>query len=312
MNRMIKAFAVSFFCTFFALANLCSVFGRDESKSVSSYSLWLKDFRINNGYFSNELTFEIRIINNGNSEIEYAGGRYIINFYSPVANGGILTYSITGPDTSVLPQYLRPMNPQIQIDGDTSQLILESNVFPGAGSGFFIPPDLVGKRVIKMKLRTTATSFLIYNGPIGYNVELYPEWRNPPLENSTTVYAYLDQRLKNITSNQNHFIDGIGLTPVELISFTSEVNANVVSLKWATERESNNLRFDIERKSQPIDEWLVSGFVLGNGTVNEIRNYSFTEVLNTGNHKYRLKQIDYNGKYEYFYLNQDVTVGAPE
>lgn len=306
-----KAILTAIVCVIFTLSSLSSIAGGDENKSTSTYSLWLGDFRINNYYLSNELTFEIRIINNGNSDIEYAGGRFIINFYAPVANGGELTYSITGPDTSDLPVNLRPVNPQIHINGDSGQLILESNFFPGSGNGFLIPPDITGKRIIKMKLRTSASSFLIKNGAIGYYVEMYPEWKNLPMENSTNIFAYEDSRLRNITSPQNHFINGIGLTPVELTSFTSDVNFNEVTLRWSTAQEINNQRFYIERISPGSSKWIIAGSVPGHGTISGVRDYSFCEHLSSGTYNYRLKQIDYNGNYEFFFLKNEVDVGIP-
>ena len=55
------------------------------------------------------------------------------------------------------------------------------------------------------------------------------------------------------------------------------------------------------------------GFVSGKGTTNNITNYEFNDLkLNTGKYQYRLKQIDHNGNFEYFYLNGFVEVGVPE
>ena len=43
------------------------------------------------------------------------------------------------------------------------------------------------------------------------------------------------------------------------------------------------------------------------------KNYEFTDSkLNTGNYKYRLKQIDYNGNFEYYDLTQTVSIGTPD
>ncbi|MBK8552951.1 MAG: hypothetical protein IPL53_18575 [Ignavibacteria bacterium] len=41
-------------------------------------------------------------------------------------------------------------------------------------------------------------------------------------------------------------------------------------------------------------------------------SYTFTDRgLATGNYNYRLKQIDFNGNYEYFNLNNEVNIGIP-
>ena len=93
--------------------------------------------------------------------------------------------------------------------------------------------------------------------------------------------------------------------PVELISFTAEVDENVVSLFWQTATEMNNQGFEIERapsKSPPKGEtsgWQRIGFVEGKGTTTEIQSYSFTDKPEPGMYKYRLKQIDYDGTFAY-------------
>ena len=54
------------------------------------------------------------------------------------------------------------------------------------------------------------------------------------------------------------------------------------------------------------------GSVNGYGTSTIQRNYSFTDRgLASGTYNYRLKQIDYNGTYEYFNLNNEVVIGLP-
>jgi photosystem II stability/assembly factor-like uncharacterized protein len=92
--------------------------------------------------------------------------------------------------------------------------------------------------------------------------------------------------------------------PVELISFQSESINNKVILSWRTASEVNNKGFEIERalsKTTPLQEdWRKIGFVNGHGTTTEIQFYSFTdESLSSGKYQYRLKQIDYDGSFEY-------------
>jgi len=100
--------------------------------------------------------------------------------------------------------------------------------------------------------------------------------------------------------------------PVELSSFTSSVSGNSVSLNWSTVSELNNSGFDIERKSIN-SEWNKIGSVEGKGTSNAANSYSFYDKsLLTGKYNYRLKQIDYNGNYEYFELANEVVIGTPE
>jgi photosystem II stability/assembly factor-like uncharacterized protein len=94
-----------------------------------------------------------------------------------------------------------------------------------------------------------------------------------------------------------------GGVPVELTSFTVNVNEEgVVKLNWSTATETNNSGFEVQRLQTNVQnkEWEVAGFVPGHGTTTVPQYYSFIEekVL-SGQYKYRLKQIDYDGTFEY-------------
>jgi photosystem II stability/assembly factor-like uncharacterized protein len=90
--------------------------------------------------------------------------------------------------------------------------------------------------------------------------------------------------------------------PVELMSFTAETYINKVLLKWTTATETNNLGFEVERKLKN-QEWVRIGFVQGNGTTTEVKNYSYVDDYSVSPYEgtvlYRLKQIDYNGSFKY-------------
>ena len=88
------------------------------------------------------------------------------------------------------------------------------------------------------------------------------------------------------------------ITPVELTSFSAIVSGQEVHLNWTTATETNNRGFDIERKSNLV--WENIGYVAGFGTTTEPKAYSFIdENVSNGKYIYRLKQIDYDGSYEY-------------
>jgi hypothetical protein len=105
--------------------------------------------------------------------------------------------------------------------------------------------------------------------------------------------------------------------PVELNSFTSNVINSCVELFWSTASETNNESFEIERLASETGfnsngDWLKAGKVSGHGTSNSVISYNFTDKnLNTGNYFYRLKQMDFNGNFEYFYLNNEISIGTP-
>lgn len=93
------------------------------------------------------------------------------------------------------------------------------------------------------------------------------------------------------------FTDSENPLPVELISFTAISKGNEVSLNWTTVSETNNKGFEVERKES---EWKRIGFVQGSGTTTERKYYSFIDDnLSSGVYYYRLKQIDYDGSFNY-------------
>jgi len=113
-------------------------------------------------------------------------------------------------------------------------------------------------------------------------------------------------------SNEYHIDDpyiGISLrlivtydnvVPVELKYFSGSFLNSAVRLNWLTATETNNSGFEILRSAQNDNEWETIGFVPGFGTTTEPKSYSFTdEDVTTGVFKYRLKQIDFDGMFEY-------------
>jgi hypothetical protein len=117
----------------------------------------------------------------------------------------------------------------------------------------------------------------------------------------------------NVT-NFNEY--SIGMTdqtmPVKLESFTYSVSSNNVKLNWVTTEEINNDGFDIERSDNNGQSFSKVSFVKGNGNSSG-NHYTFTDNnLKTGVYKYRLKQSDYNGNYEYFSLSSSAVVSSPQ
>ncbi|MBK9099544.1 MAG: T9SS type A sorting domain-containing protein [bacterium] len=89
------------------------------------------------------------------------------------------------------------------------------------------------------------------------------------------------------------------IIPVELASFTATSNGNEVILNWSTATETNNQGFEIQR-STDSKEFFTVGFVNGHGTTTEQHNYTYLDKnLENRKYYYRLKQVDFNGTYEY-------------
>jgi hypothetical protein len=87
--------------------------------------------------------------------------------------------------------------------------------------------------------------------------------------------------------------------PVELTSFTAKKKESHIILQWTTSTEINNDRFEIER-SFDGESFTQIGSITGNGNTNQVISYQFTDRLPLmGISFYRLKQVDYDGAFEY-------------
>jgi hypothetical protein len=112
-------------------------------------------------------------------------------------------------------------------------------------------------------------------------------WVNLPVDGTT-----LDVFSGNGTTN--------ALLPAELIRFQASLQPQMVLLNWATASEINNAGFEIQRSIdghtfEKID------FVEGRGSSTIINEYLFEdfEVQKDMQYYYRLKQIDYDGRFEF-------------
>ena len=87
--------------------------------------------------------------------------------------------------------------------------------------------------------------------------------------------------------------------PVELTSFTVTADGKEVMLNWSTATELNNYGFEVQRKFGAND-FVTVGSVKGHGTTTSVNNYTYVDkLIDGGKYFYRLKQIDFNGTFEY-------------
>ncbi len=96
--------------------------------------------------------------------------------------------------------------------------------------------------------------------------------------------------------------------PVELTSFAATADNGVVELSWITATETNNRGFEVQRSNGNAYETIA--FVAGHGTTTEPQAYSYSDrSVNDGSYSYRLKQIDFNGTFEYsIVIEVDITI----
>jgi photosystem II stability/assembly factor-like uncharacterized protein len=139
------------------------------------------------------------------------------------------------------------------------------------------------------------------NGDLLYSKDDGANWSIAPKVTSNNLFSIA-------VLGSNLFIAGgngtilkcatAGSIPVELTSFSARFADNAITLNWKTATETNNLGFEIEKKTD-ANEWVKIGFVSGHGTTAQINQYSYLDKNISENASYRLKQIDFDGAFVY-------------
>ena len=104
----------------------------------------------------------------------------------------------------------------------------------------------------------------------------------------------------NVDPNNNFgFYGGATPLPVSFLYINgTHVKPNNI-IDWATASEIDNSHFEIEKATES-GHFETIGTVEGNGNSNSIRKYQFIDQYVSGDvSHYRIKQIDYSGKYDY-------------
>ena len=131
-----------------------------------------------------------------------------------------------------------------------------------------------------------------------------PAWQQAPITSFTPTSSTVTLELKPELGSPVIDLIYVGThpLPVELLAFTAEPLGNKNALlQWTTASEINNSHFDVER-SYDGRTFEGVGKVAGNGNSQHHIEYSYTDasvskVQNTV--YYRLKQVDFDGAYEY-------------
>ena len=142
------------------------------------------------------------------------------------------------------------------------------------------------------------TGFVVLD-TVGTDTEIY-------LDTNVTAINTYDYRMFAFSANKisDYSDTSQVVVPVELSSFTATLLETSVKLNWTTASELNNRGFEIERFSSSLgNSWKKIAFIQGKGTTTEVSNYQYLDDFKNfsikGVVKYRLKQIDFDGMYEY-------------
>lgn len=120
-----------------------------------------------------------------------------------------------------------------------------------------------------------------------------------------TVNTSTDRVNNAVISSADFFKDWILVDnstplPVTLLNFEVDCENGFTVLNWSTASEINNDYFVIEKSTDAINFFPIAT-VQGNGNSNTVLSYTYTdETPNYATTYYRLKQVDFDGKFEYF------------
>ena len=126
------------------------------------------------------------------------------------------------------------------------------------------------------------------------------------LSGSNTVSVRVCVDSNTASNGESHTIDNVSVPeaillglPVDLISFNAQERDGAVNLYWKTAFETQNEKFEIEHSTNNSSFRKV-GEIQGNRSTLQLSNYTFYhQKPNRGENYYRLKQIDFNGNFEY-------------
>ncbi|NOS94038.1 MAG: T9SS type A sorting domain-containing protein, partial [Cyclobacteriaceae bacterium] len=124
-----------------------------------------------------------------------------------------------------------------------------------------------------------------------------------PGVNSGTPSSPLVQRTSLTAADMTDitfYVGSVNLTssplPVQLISFTGQVEGSTVNLQWQTSSELNCDHFTVYRSANGMD-FIPVGSSRGSGTSHSSRSYELQDAHPMkGTNYYKLEQADYDGK----------------
>ncbi len=164
----------------------------------------------------------------------------------------------------------------------------------------------------------------VYASVVTFNPDVSTVYRSPDAGNTWEELNSglpVSEVVYSLTGNQQDIIfagtgssgvyKGSDITPINLESFTAMNNGNDIILKWRTATETNNSGFEVQRlllnidslyreDDEPGEDWMNIDFVKGNGTISKPQDYLFQDKnLRGESYRYRLKQINFDGSFEY-------------
>lgn len=217
------------------------------------------------------------------------------------------TSTFWGPDGANATKYAYTNDDACDCDKSNDKLILPSQDFSTSPDGVvleanvFMDGEWQGKGAVEVSTDAGATWVKIFDIPNNGTFQ-------PIMVDMTPYKGMADVLLAFRYDDGGFWSDGMvvddifisvgGALPVEFVSFTGRADDRTNRLDWATASEVNNSHFEIERSIDGIAfERIGIEYGLGNST--ELVEYYFIDENPLAKAYYRLRQVDFDGQYEY-------------
>ncbi|MFY0601966.1 MAG: T9SS type A sorting domain-containing protein [Cyclobacteriaceae bacterium] len=208
------------------------------------------------------------------------GATVTVNNALRVQNGGTLT--VNG-DLTVSTGNLAIPSGDLIVSASGSVTLLDGTVTLGNGGGGTSSITLNGTMDVSNNIIVNGNGTISGGGFLTFG---------GTMTNGGTVEGAFDGCSGSATSC------GDPTLPVTWIDFSGKPASNSSELFWSTGTEINNEGFEVE-KSLDGAYFDKIGFVEGHGNSTDIHEYNFTDRSISGNAYYRIKQIDFDGQFDY-------------
>ncbi|MBL3656618.1 T9SS type A sorting domain-containing protein [Fulvivirga sediminis] len=285
-----KAYTVIFLMIISGIA-----YGQNGYNSKNNFSgLWLDD----NAWNKSQISMANNPSANVGGSVEYVdvygvitrdgdltlGGGAIVTVYDTLWVNGDLTVGGSS-NLRVNNTGLLIVNGNLKTDGGTvtvneGRTIVKSNLAAGGGSDVY-------------NLESGVNALYVYGDVSPKGGAEFNDGADPNILSETDLF-------NNDPSLYNYAMYGV--LPVEFLYVNAVSINNMVKIAWATGSELNNDFFTIERSIDGLTFQEI-GKVDGAGNSAETIEYNFEDYSpNNGVNYYRVKQTDFDGKYDYSVL----------
>ena len=246
-----------------------------------------------------------------NKEILYPRTGRVANQLATYAHIGLLGNDF---DESIFDNVLTAA----ALDDESADLTLRIRSYLDSNCSHCHQPSGTAVGLFDARLTTPLKDQNIINGPVVKPIVADPAVIAPGDQESSVMYVRMNSLQEGIAmpplarhkidaeavAAMSAWIDFVGDNPdlpVELAGFEGIADGASVILRWNTLSELNNYGFEVERRTRTT-AFETIGFVDGMGTTEAEQTYQFVDEAPASNGEvllYRLKQIDFDGRFEY-------------